>query len=184
MRIINLLPKVEQREIKLDVITRQVVNFWSVVAISILIVFLLSLGGQFYLRQQIASVDRLIAQQREALKSSDTQELEKQVTDLNAQIRLINQLKSQHLEWSKALVELAVLLPSDMQITVLSLDRETGQISILGNAGSRESVIKFWASVKKSSYFTGIDFPLANLEKPSSITFTFKLLADKNELTD
>lgn len=182
MKQVNLLPKIEQRQIRLDVVTHQLLRFWVIVPASVVILIILVFASQIYLRTQIASTSDQIAAEAQSLKTADTQNLESQVLDLNQQIRLVETVKKQHYEWSKALVELDRLLPNDLVITVVSLDRATGKIDLTGTAQNRDSILKFWSNVKKSTMFKDINFPLANLEKPVDASFTFTLVINEEAI--
>lgn len=182
MKQINLLPKIEQRQIGFDLLTQKLIRFGFLVLSLLVIVFLLSLGSQIYLRKKMTSLKQEIAGQEALLTSSDNQELQKQVVDLNQQIRTIEQLKGQHLEWSKVLIELTNLLPTDMRVTTLGVDRASLKLTITGTAENRDSVLKFWSNVKKSRYFTDINFPLINLEKPTSTPYTYTLTINAEAL--
>lgn len=182
MKRINLLPKTAQKEISLDIFAQKLFNFWIVVLVSFVVLFLLALGSQIFLNKKIGSTAREIVVKQAQLTSSDNQQLEQQVIALNDQIKIIEDLKVRHYYWSEALLELANLMPADLQVSILSLDRSTNKIDVIGTGGSRESVIQFWANVKKSKYFSDINFPLTNLEKPNNAPYTYTLTINPKQI--
>ena len=178
---VNLLPKPEQKEIRYELISHQLMNFWLWVILSFMVLLVLSLLAVFQLKLMAKQVDADINKSRQALSSASNQQLQKQVLLLNDEIRKINELQSQHYQWSEALIELGKIIPNDLVVDILTLDRSSGKIDIAGFAGDRESIIKFWSAMHKSQYFKNINFPLSNLEQPRNAhyRFTFYINEDK-----
>jgi Tfp pilus assembly protein PilN len=181
MKSINLLPKSEQKELKLQSFVDQLTIFWVWVVISLAFFLALTYVARIYLGGQVSDVESQINSEKQVLKSSDNELLKQQVEGLNAQINAIKNLQSQHYYWSQALDELAKLLPADISLDSLSADRTSGKVQIQGVADTRESVLKFWADMHKSAYFKNIDFPLANLDSATKdpFSFTFFIVPDK-----
>lgn len=184
MKLINLLPKTERREVELQIVTRQVVKFliWSACAMAVFL--LLAFGTMLYLKGEMLSVDRDIAESKKELSSSGTQQLQERVLAVNKQLKIIGSLRDQHYNWTNALSEISRILPDDVQVNSLSVDRKTAEIRLTGTAERRESVIKFWSNVKKSKYFKNINFPLSNLERETNVPFTYTFYANKEMLKD
>ncbi len=173
MKLINLLPKSVTRELQLDLIARQVLNFWIGLTLTLAIFFTLIWGSVFYLKSEMQKTENDIAQQKEILSSSNTKDLQVRVSTLNKKIDTIQDLRAQHYHWSEALIELDTILPADMVIEGLTMSREAGKITIAGVAGKRDSVLQFWSNVKKSKYFRDINFPLTNLQEAEDGPYTF-----------
>lgn len=173
MKIINLLPENEVKELQLRLASNQLLKFFVVIFISLAICFTGALVMRFYIEGSIAQTKVEVANLQQQLSSSNNQALEKQVKALNTQIRNVKAIDQQHYYWSKALVELSNVTPAGMHIDVVSADRASGQIQISGVADKRDLVLQFWSNVKKSNLFANIDFPLNNLERPTNTSFSF-----------
>lgn len=173
MKLINLLPKSEQRELQLQAFADQLTMFWIWVIVSVVFFVALTYTAKIYLNGQMTETESQIAVEKLVLKSSDNELLKQQVEAINAQIGSIRSLQTQHYYWSSALNELARLLPADIVVDTLTADRVTGKVTLAGMAGRRESVLQFWADMHKTEYFKNIDFPLANLNFPTNDPFTF-----------
>jgi Tfp pilus assembly protein PilN len=173
MKQINLLPKTEQKELKLHAFADRFILFWIWAIISVVFFMALSYTAKIYLEGQKTEIESQIVSERQILRSSDNEQLKKQVETINAQINAIKNLQSQHYYWSQALNEIARLLPVDIALDSLTADRATGKVTIGGVAGNRESVLQFWAEMHKSEFFNNIDFPLENLNKATDDPFTF-----------
>ena len=173
MKLINLLPKSENRELKLTLLGQQMVNFWVYVGFSLLVFFILALAVNVFLRSEITKNNNQIETKKQELASSNTQQLESRVQALNSQIRAIDNLRDNHYNWSQVLLELSRVTPDDAKVNVLNIERSTGKIEVAGNALTRDAVIEFWANVKKSKYFRNINFPFSNLEKDKNAQFEY-----------
>ncbi|MGE5392742.1 MAG: PilN domain-containing protein [Candidatus Saccharibacteria bacterium] len=184
MKLINLLPKIQRREVELQMVTRQVIKFFVWSAGSVAVFLLLAFGVMLYLKGEMIAVDKDIAGNRKELTSTGTQQLQEKVLAVNKQVKVIGSLRDQHYYWTTALIEISKLLPADAQINSLDIDRQTGEIKLTGTAEKRESVIQFWANVKKSKYFKNINFPLSNLEREKNSLFTYTFYANKEMLKD
>jgi len=181
MKQVNLLPKIEQRELKLQFYAERMLAFWIWVACSIAVFFVLSLLTVFYLNRMMNETQTQITQNKALLDSSDFKDLQNQIILLNRNIKEINNLQTHHYFWSNALIELSSLVPPEMQLNQIGFSQATGKIQIIGQAKTREKVIEFWANVIKSEYFKNINFPLTNLEKATNpdFTYTFSVNPDK-----
>jgi Tfp pilus assembly protein PilN len=181
MKPINLLPTVERRNLKLQFLSNRLLVFWFWIIATLLVFFFLSLLTRFYIDRQISATEGDIAQNKALLDSADYKDLQDQILLFNRNIKEIKNLQNQHYYWSNALVELANLVPTDMQLNQVAFDKGTGAIVIKGQAKTRESVIAFWSNVIKSEFFKNINFPLENLEKAEfpEFTYTFYVNPDK-----
>jgi Tfp pilus assembly protein PilN len=181
---INLLPKDEQRELKFELVSNQLIFFWSAVIVSLIVFTILAQATHIYLNNNVNKIQSSIDQDNQTLNSSDYKNIQNQIMALNQNIREIKNLDSQHYYWSSALVQLSNLISSDMQLNGITFDSGTGKIEITGQAKVRDSVLNFWSNVIKSDYFKNIDFPLNNLEKSKLSDFNFTFFANKTKFNE
>jgi Tfp pilus assembly protein PilN len=173
MKIINLLPKEEQQQLKLDIVNHQLRVFWTIILISIVAFVALGFGTQQYLRLSVKNVDEQIAMNKAKLESADIKALQQQVIKLNQHIKEIKTIRSQQYKWSEVLLEIARVMPAEVQLNSIKIDRATGEVIILGKAENRDTIIEVWSQIKKSSMFYDVNFPLPNLEQPVNGNFTY-----------
>ena len=178
MKIINLLPQKELQELRYEYATGYILKFFTVLITSLVLFLLAAFITNLFIDTEISGTNTRITDLQRQLSTSNNQALEKEVVRLNTQMKNIKSFEQQHYYWSKALVEFGNLAPSDFHVDRLLVDRNTGKITVEGKADSRGSVLAFWSSVKKSSYFSNINFPLSNLEKPTDTPFTFTFSAN------
>ena len=182
-KTINLLPKPEQREIALELVVHQVRNFWIWIILSLMVLFGLGFLTRAKLAVSISGTKQAIESSKSELSSASTQQLEQQVLKLTNEINNVENIRSQHYYWSKGLIELADILPSDFLLNTLTLNRKTGQVAVSGVAGDRENILKFWSDMHKSKLFRDINFPLSNLEKAKEAGFSFSFYIKDSLIT-
>lgn len=174
MRIVNLLPKNRQEELRYEAMLR---SLWTVCVfslISFVLVFLVQFGLKIYLefqagsiKSQIASLENQIAQQRNT-------NVKDQITAINNLIADFNSLTSSSPKWSKVIKAFVVLPPAGVRINSFSIDPQTKSISIYGLSPTRELVIELYNNIlKDTKNFYGINYPLENVAKPKNIAFHF-----------
>jgi hypothetical protein len=173
MKIINLLPKEEIKQLRLETVSSQILGFWIWVLVSLAVVFTLSIASTILLTQKISYNNDMIEQKKEELRTSTTKQLEQEVSSLNERILLIDRLRKDHYYWSNAYIELVNMLDTDVTLDTVTMNRETGMVEVQGLAADREGVLSFWAAVKKSTIFEKINFPLTNLEKDVDANFGY-----------
>lgn len=173
MKTINLLPRTEQKEFKLQIFAGKLMMFWVWVIGSLLVFFAVTLAARIFLSSEGSDALARIDVQKQTLKSSDNELLKQQVEGLNGQIAKIKNLQSQHYNYSEALKDLADTMPLDITLDQISIDRATAKVDIMGVAKSRDSVLKFWSDMHKSEYFKNINFPLDNLNAATDGPFSF-----------
>jgi len=179
MKTINLLPKEQSRQLRLEILSGQLVSFWMWIIISMVFVLVLSLTAAFLLKERIGINQEEIELKKSALRTQATQELEQEVSSLNNQIKIVNNLRKDHYYWSQAMAELTRMVDSETRLTNVRMERTSNKITVSGVAADRESMLSFWSSVTKSDLFKDIDFPLANLEKPTEVPFYFSFYVDE-----
>jgi Tfp pilus assembly protein PilN len=180
MKFINLLPPNQLKDNRLELISLQLRNFWIWVSISLLILFGLTFIVQILLNNEIESTDNQIVILSSSLQSADNQKLEDQVIALNRDIKNIESLSTEHYYWSKALVELGNIIPAELTIDALALERKTGEVKIRGVGETRTAVLNFWTNLNKSEMFDDVNFPLANLESARETSFSFAFFVNQD----
>lgn len=182
MKIINLLPKDAQKRVMLEFVSKRLLMFWVWVIASLVIFLALAVAARIYIQRNNSAADLQITETQNVLNSGDFKGLQEEILALNNGIKEINNLKSQHHYWSKALVALADLTPTTIQLNQATLERETGRVDIAGQAKTREDVIELWSRVIKSDFFYGINFPLSNLERATIANFTFTFFVNPDKI--
>lgn len=174
MKIINLLPKPHQEELKYRATFRSLLLFSGLCIISYVLVF----AGQFGVRIYLDHVQRDVQQQTNEVKDFANKQ---ENTDLKNRIRLINNQISDYTntagaspKWSNVLLAFTKVVPDGVAIQSLTVDYRKRLISIRGFARTREAVITVYNNIlADTEHFQGIDYPLENVTKPTDVSFSF-----------
>ena len=179
MKTINLLPKSQKKELELEFLSHQILVFWILIIVSLVLFVAVAYVFRIYLAQVIATNDKLIVQNQQQLESPEYKSIHDQVLTLNSTVADLKNLENHHYTWSDAMLELSNLISPKVQLDQMTFDAASGKIDLTGQAKTRQDVIDFWANVFKSPYFTKINFPLPNLDRPQNGDFNFTFYANK-----
>lgn len=106
-----------------------------VIMFSIGLVGLLVISGAgiFYIQSQTASYTAQIETANESLKKQNLGTVQRQVTDISNNLKLVVQVLSREVLFSKLLTRLGAVTPSNAVLTNLSILQTTGGIDITAN---------------------------------------------------
>lgn len=174
-KFINLLPPEEQSEMRRQRLHNRVLNFgvWVMIVLVAATVGLWTM--RFALQGDLDASSVALSAASQELQSLQNTPLREEVLALNRDLSNLDILQNKHQEWSLILRELAGLLPRDVTLDKVSITRNTRKLEIVGHALRRESVLQFRESLINSPYFTNVNFPLANLEKPQDLEWSYRL---------
>ena len=183
-KLANLLPKEDQKEIKLVNITSRLINLFIWILISLSVLILLTVATKFYLSSESGRVNDRIVLQEQVVTKEENQELKQKLIEFNTHLDNLEKLSDSHAVWSEVVIELARLVPQDMVIDSFLANRETGQISVTGFAKLRDSILDFRKNLLESEYFEDVNFPLANLVKPTDANFRYNFFVKEDILLE
>lgn len=170
---VNLLPKEDQSETRIDKISNFVAIFFFWVVLSLLILSLLFLVAYVYLKSEYNQISTQIDLQRQVVSKNENVRIKKELNDLNIRLFNLVNLDKYHGNWSEVILKFSGLLPADVAIDSFSADRSTSRIQIIGVAKSRDSVLKLRENLLASDYFENVNFPLSNLIRPTEVSFRY-----------
>ena len=182
MRIINLLPKSEQDELKTQqiyVVLRKLLVFSGIVYV---LVAAILIGYRFYMQSTLNDLGNQIDKQKAIISKQDNSAIRQEVNDDTAAVANYNHLVDVNPNWSGVLEELAKLLPPGVSITHLNVNTGSGKILISGGALNRDSILQLRLNILASKYFQNIDLPLDNLQKPANTTYHYSFSLTKDAL--
>jgi len=119
-----------------------------------------------------------------SFSTPENQELKQKLIEFNTHLDNLEKLSDSHAVWSEVVIELARLVPQDMVIDSFLANRETGQISVTGFAKLRDSILDFRKNLLESEYFEDVNFPLANLVKPTDANFRYNFFVKEDILLE
>lgn len=174
MRIINLLPKEKQQELKYQSIASGMVKVWWVSIATFLVVVCAQFATQMYLEHQASQLAGSIEQFQDQVNKQDNAAIKIKITAINNSIGDAKMLRDEAPKWSKVLKAFSELPPPEVHITSFMVDLKNKSISISGRAPTREVVIELYNNILvDTAHFSGIDYPLENVAKPTNNNFHF-----------
>lgn len=173
MKIINLLPKIRQKELMYErLFSKSLKLVWLAVAGTFLVVGL-QIGVKIYLQRQMADVQKEIESLKSQVSKSENDEIRQTIKKVNGYITDYKTLSTSP-KWSKVLDAFSKLPPPEVGIGSMQLDLAKRTVRIQGFAPTRESVIELYERIKADSEnFENIDYPLENVAKPTDNSFHF-----------
>lgn len=181
MKILNLLPQARKKELELEFLSHKVLMFWTMVILSLIIFVILAAVFRFYMQSLITSNEEIISVNKQRLEAPEYKQLHDEILALNDTVADIKNINNHHYAWSNALYQLSSLVSARVQLNQLSFSAAKAQMDISGQARERQDVLVLYEDIKASEFFDEINFPLNNLEQPTSSNFTFTFNVDKTK---
>lgn len=153
--MINLLPPELQSSLKYTRKNSQL-RRWALSMTLLLIIMVVTLfGGLIYLRQTSRSLAKQIETSKSQLQIQDQENIQKNVEDLSSTLKLVAQVLSREVLFSKLLKQVGSVMPSGSILTSLSINQLSGGLDL---------------QAKASDYQTATQVQL-NLADPKSLLF-------------
>ena len=173
-KIINLLPKARQQEIRYVAAMRTAWIFVALSVVSFGVVFLVQLGAQFYLQQQSVGLSKQISDLQTQVKKKENAQVKAQVDEANSYIGDFKNLANASPKWSKVIKAFAPLPPAGLKISSFAIDPVAKTISISGQSPTRDLVIQLHNNILADTKdFANINYPLENIAQPTDVSFHF-----------
>ncbi len=174
MKIINLLPKVKQQELRYEELFHGI-GVASVLAIAILVgALVMQLGMGVYLNHIADTTAKNTDRIKQAIDKQENNEIKNQIKLINAQMNDFKKLIDATPAWSNVLLAFAAQVPEGVKINNFTADLATKKIIINGQSPTREQAIALYNNIKQDSKnFRDIDYPLENVARPLDVNFHF-----------
>ncbi len=168
MITINLSPKEDQITYKQERIFLFIKNSFLLVLIFLIFITIILIGAKVHLEKNL---DDLVGSSY--ISANLTKEIKIKVNNINTRLRQINEIQKDYYEFSKPLIDLGQLIPNNIQITSLNLNKNNMQFSLKGISKTREDLLSLQNNLETSPVFKDIKFPLSNLLVKQNINFEF-----------
>ena len=97
----------------------------------------------------------------------------------NQEIKKINRLlreakiaQENYILWSPILIELSNITPKEIILTNINLNAEKKNLTLTGNAGTREDLLLFENNIRALSSIASVNVPLSQLAEKTNISFS------------
>lgn len=174
MRVINLLPKEKQQELKYELMFKAVVKVFWISVFTFVLVVAAQIAAKWYLKLEIQTLKSSLTDLQQQVSKQDNATIKSQITAINNVIQDFASLSASSPKWSNVIAAFAPLPPQGVQINSFIVEPKGGTVTITGFAPTRELVIQLYNNILGDTKdFTGIDYPLENIAKPTDIHFHF-----------
>lgn len=181
---VNLLPPLLQKQVKNSQINKRVMVFGMWLILSAIVTAGVLFATNLLLTEQLKSTEVAVAERTDDLRDLEQAFLQEDIQELNETLKNFDQLLINRHKWSGVFVEIAQILPTNIRVDSVELDRETGKVKMSGFAQSRDSVLQFRKNILASNIFMNVDFPLANLESANNLDWSYEFFVDLKKVAD
>ena len=98
--------------------------------------------------------------------------LKKDIKEFNQKLKTVETIQKDHIAWTNFFIKFSLLVPDDIGIYNLSLNKD--KIVITGLAKTRDQLLKFKENLENSSLFSEVVTPLEDLLKKEDVDFHIK----------
>lgn len=167
---LNILSEEQKKEVNLKNIYRSIYKITSVIVIIVSFFAVLFLCSIYMLDNKLVGLNA-----SSVIKNSSAKNLTNDIKKINNQIKFIETIQKNNIQWTKVLNEISKFLNNDIHISSISLSLNGKEnLIIKGHSKTRESLLNFKNNLEDKENFTDIDFPLKNLLEKNDIKFEIK----------
>lgn len=167
---LNIIPEKIKNEIKLRFFYKVSKKFLYLLIIIASVIGIVLMTSEFILYSFLA---KEISNSPIDFKSSLSTSQNK-VTDINTKINLLEKMQGNFIQWTILLNSLTNIIPEEIRLNSLSINRDPATISFNGTANKRDDLLNFKEALEGSILFENIDFPIQNLLQKENINFEIK----------
>lgn len=180
--MINLLPPELKQTYRYARRNRQILKWIGIFAAGLLGAAVLIGGGYLYMHQAVSSYTSQIANSNTQLQSENLPAVQKQVTDISNNLKLVVQVLSKEILFSELLKRLATVTPSNAVLTDLSISQTQGAIDITAQTANYAAATQLQVNLSdpKNQIFSKADIvgiTCSNQAIPNSYPCTANLRA-------
>lgn len=166
--ILNLLPPPQKNYLEVLLIYRylRIITFllFSFAVISSALI----LGARLLLQNNLGDLLSTSA----ALNFRNTS-LDKEITELNKNLKEINNIQANFTKWSTILAGLSAAVPPNIEIKYLNIEKKSNRFNLNGRARERGDYLKLKDNLEKLPYLVNLQSPLTNLLTRQNVEFQF-----------
>lgn len=132
--MINLLPPDEKSSV-MYARRNTKLRKWIIALLCVLLgMFLLIAAGHFYIASSTNRISKQVAEAEESLKAQKIEETEKRLQDLSSNLKLIIQVLSKEVLFSKLLRQVGAVMPPNSVLSSIELSKVEGGIDLSAEA--------------------------------------------------
>lgn len=145
--MINLLPPDVKENYRYARRNRILARWVTAAALCLVGGALLLGGGYLYLNQSIKTANQQIADTNQQLQSQHLTSIQKQVTTISNNLKLVVQVLSKEILFSELLKQLASVTPSNVILTNLAITQAQGSVDITAQTANYDAATQLQANL-------------------------------------
>lgn len=149
--MINLLPPGIKQNIKYARRNTKLLRWSLALGLGIVGSLVVSTFGLFYLQQATDTYSAQVTKTQDELNAQKLPETQKKVEDISGSLKLVVQVLSREILFSKLLKQIGSAVPADASLTGLSISKVTGGIDLTAVAASYETATQVQVNLKDPS---------------------------------
>lgn len=168
--MINLLPPELKGEYQYARRNTSLLHWVMMFGLGLAGLVVLSTFGIVYLHQQAKTYDTQAAIAEEALTNQRQDQVEKQVEDISSNLKLAVQVLSKEVLFSKLLKQLAIITPSSVALSSLTIDQAQTSVDITASAADYNAASQLQVNLvdPKNQIFQKADIVSINCAAPAT----------------
>lgn len=172
--MMNLLPLAEKQKLLDEKKLKQVMILSLVFFFFLICLTLILFSIQINLRSQLAFKQAILAQKEREFESSEAKGLEEEIIFFNRIFVDISSFNQEKFLVSDILAELSKTIPNGISLANFSFQKQGKEISLSGNALTREDLLALKKNLEENENFQEVYFPASNWINPVDINFLAK----------
>jgi len=166
--MINLLPPDIKQSYRYAHHNHSLVRWVIMFSVGLVGVLAISAAGIIYLQQTSETYTKQINSTNESLKKQNLDTVQKQVSDISSNLKLVVQVLSREVLFSKLLKQLGAVTPSNTILTNLSIVQTTGGIDITAKTTDYVAATQLQVNLQdpKNKIFSKADIVSINCSDP------------------
>lgn len=169
---LNLLSPERKKKLKEE----KIVFLLRVVSYTLVVFFIISLGlfygTQIYLDQKLDKINQQITSFESNAANGNQSNFSATIKEINERIKKINGIQNNFIKWSSYLTEFTALIPENITLKEITINRETSVIQLSGRAPLRDDFLALESNLRNSALLKEIQSPISNLIKKEEIDFS------------
>mgnify|MGYP003975772655 CR=1 FL=1 len=166
---LNIISPELKKEIKFKYFYTSLKSILLLLLVSMLIHSFFLLTAKYILQAHANETDN-----RSILITSQTENYDKKVKNINSQVDYINKIQDETITWSKFIEILSNNIDSGIYISKFNTNQKSNAFNILGVAKTRQDLLNFKKSLEDLELFADISIPIDVLLQKENISFSIE----------
>lgn len=168
--MINLLPPDLKHNYQFARRNRQLLRWITAFGIGLVGAAVLTAGGYLYIHQSVRNYSQQIASSNDQLQTQNLPKVQKQVTDISNNLKLVVKVLSKEVLFSELLKRLGSVTPSNTILTNLSISQTQGAIDIVAQTANYNAATQLQINLAdpKNQIFSKAD--IVSINCPNNTT--------------